>query len=236
MKIDASAYHAIPIIDNGEPLVELTPKPGVKFFDRTRFQSDYTKGVWLRATAAEKLYAAGAELFDITDGAFELYIRDGYRTINCQQRNWAEGLARLVAEIGDADASLASAGVLYSDPTGFDENDPSTWPAHTPIHSTGGAADVFMISNDDRKPWTYIDGYRDRVAHYATDYFEDKKDLSEIEECVKNNRRLLTRVMKSNGFVNYPNEAWHFDFGDQMYAFLSGAATAIYGYVKNPES
>ena len=236
MKVDTLVYHTIPIADNDEPLVKLESQTGVRLFDRTLLPPDYTKDAWLRKSAAERLYAAGLELFNSTNGGFELYVKDGYRTIDCQRRIWNEGLERLTLETGDKDVGLATARILYSDPTGFDENNPATWLAHTPIHATGGAVDVFMTSNnEDRKAWICINEYPEKSLHYSTDYFENKENLNETEENVKNNRRLLVRVMESNGFVNYPNEAWHFDFGDQMHAYLSLAQSATYGYMKNPE-
>lgn len=38
--------------------------------------------------------------------------------------------------------------------------------------------------------------------------------------------------MKKNGFVNYPNEWWHFCYGDRMWAAYSGKKTCFYGLVK----
>jgi len=53
---------------------------------------------------------------------------------------------------------------------------------------------------------------------------------------VMKNRRLLNFVMTQAGWVNYPAETWHFDFGDQMFVLLSGQAeSAIYGFAQNPE-
>ena len=42
------------------------------------------------------------------------------------------------------------------------------------------------------------------------------------------NRRLLWNVMTQVGFSNYPEEWWHFDFGNQFDAIQSGRQ-AIYG-------
>jgi D-alanyl-D-alanine dipeptidase len=35
--------------------------------------------------------------------------------------------------------------------------------------------------------------------------------------------------MTGEGFANYPEEWWHFSWGDQMWARLTGAPAAIYG-------
>jgi D-alanyl-D-alanine dipeptidase len=42
-------------------------------------------------------------------------------------------------------------------------------------------------------------------------------------------RELLRKVMATAGFVQHPNEWWHFSLGDQLWAWRSGAATARYG-------
>ena len=43
------------------------------------------------------------------------------------------------------------------------------------------------------------------------------------------NRRLLYHVMVSAGFTNYPDEWWHFDYGNQNWALMSGRKAAVYG-------
>ncbi len=45
-------------------------------------------------------------------------------------------------------------------------------------------------------------------------------------------RLLLKTVMEQAGFQRHPGEWWHFCYGDQMWAWLSEATTAIYGRVE----
>jgi D-alanyl-D-alanine dipeptidase len=42
-------------------------------------------------------------------------------------------------------------------------------------------------------------------------------------------RKLLASVLGEEGFVCHPNEWWHFSYGDQLWAWRSGRAEAIYG-------
>ena len=35
--------------------------------------------------------------------------------------------------------------------------------------------------------------------------------------------------MKQAGFVQHPNEWWHFSYGDQLWSWLSKESNAIYG-------
>jgi D-alanyl-D-alanine dipeptidase len=44
-------------------------------------------------------------------------------------------------------------------------------------------------------------------------------------------RQTLRQAMEGAGFVQHPNEWWHFSWGDQLWAWRSGAAQACYGRV-----
>lgn len=102
-----------------------------------------------------------------------------------------------------------------------------------PPHSTGGVADLTLRSiRTGEHLWMgslFDDGAE--VAH--TDHLERiaaKRDLTLTEEEARFNRRLLYWTMISAGFVNNPNEWWHFSWGDQMWAKLSGEKKAFYSY------
>ncbi|WP_395142979.1 M15 family metallopeptidase, partial [Armatimonas sp.] len=43
------------------------------------------------------------------------------------------------------------------------------------------------------------------------------------------NRRTLYGAMIEAGFVNYPNEWWHFEFGTRRWAGGRGMKVALYG-------
>lgn len=68
----------------------------------------------------------------------------------------------------------------------------------------------------------------------ATTYFEDQaktRTLTASENEALMNRRFLYTVMKSAGFSNYPEEWWHWSYGDSMDAASVGKPNAIYGGV-----
>ena len=58
---------------------------------------------------------------------------------------------------------------------------------------------------------------------------EEKESLTADEEEAMYNRRLLHYIMSKAGFVNYPDEWWHYDYGDQIWALLKEKKNAIYG-------
>jgi D-alanyl-D-alanine dipeptidase len=50
-----------------------------------------------------------------------------------------------------------------------------------------------------------------------------------INGAAQQNRRTLLDVMCAHGFINYPNEWWHFSYGDRYWAYYQNNQQAIYG-------
>ena len=72
---------------------------------------------------------------------------------------------------------------------------------------------------------TVFDGVHSQTA---TRFYEELAELNEKERQILNNRRILWNVMNEAGFSNYPEEWWHFDYGNQFFSALTGRM-AIYG-------
>jgi alanine dehydrogenase len=68
-----------------------------------------------------------------------------------------------------------------------------------------------------------------------TRHFEERVERGEIlsasEQEALRNRRLLYHLMTRAGFTNFPNEWWHFDFGNKVWSCMRGgkAGPAVYG-------
>ena len=102
------------------------------------------------------------------------------------------------------------------------ENSPSP-------HSTGAAVDLTLVSLETGHP-LYMGGLFDDLTELAwTDWFERFEPQSMSDEEARANRRLLHWAMSGAGFANNPTEWWHFSWGDQMWAKLTGAHSARYG-------
>ena len=68
----------------------------------------------------------------------------------------------------------------------------------------------------------------------GTRYFEGlslQRELTAREQLVLQNRRFLYRIMVQAGFANYPEEWWHYSYGDNMWAVIKNKPYAIYGGV-----
>lgn len=99
---------------------------------------------------------------------------------------------------------------------------PSTDPLRPSPHLTGGAIDLTICEEDG----TLLDmGTNfDHFGSESSTNFYEKTSLP-----IKWNRRLLHLVMTDNGFTNYPEEWWHFDYGNQFWAKIGNHPYAIFG-------
>ncbi|OXS16449.1 D-alanyl-D-alanine dipeptidase, partial [Zobellella denitrificans] len=75
---------------------------------------------------------------------------------------------------------------------------------------------------DDISPWSYSAA------------FEAVARPGPREGEVIENRRLLHSVMIRAGFTNLPSEWWHFDYGNQSWAWYSQAPQALFGAMSLP--
>lgn len=183
--------------------------------------------LYLRRSVAERLVKVENRLNPM---GLRLFIHDGLRPIEVQRhfhdvwmparvKEWHPNMddVRVVEEVEKYWARPA-------------DTDASPSP-----HATGGATDLtlsFIESGD----MLYMGSTFDDVSVLAhTDYFEhfaDSRRFSDTE--ARANRRLLYWVMAEEGFVNNPNEWWHFCWGDQMWAKLTGERAAHYGVALFP--
>ena len=226
--------NAVPIRrDNalyGEKLVEARELglAGLNFYfsDRNppywqRIQGS-TEKLMLRASVGEKLQkvnrraaGAGLELF-LFDAwrprAVQVYFHDVWMPRELLRRDPSLSGARLTEEVE-----------RYWAAPSRNENSPAP-------HATGGAVDLTLRWKDGEALWMGS-LFDDATSLAARDRFEslssDNFSFSDQEACA--NRRLLHWLMTEEGFAGHPEEWWHFSWGDQMWAALSGTDAAHYG-------
>ncbi len=107
---------------------------------------------------------------------------------------------------------------------------PSASAASPAPHATGGAVDLGLKWKDGEALWmgSLFDdvtalAHRDRFENLAAASF------SFSDEEAQANRRLLHWLMAEQDFAGHPDEWWHFSWGDQLWAALTGAPAAHYG-------
>lgn len=188
--------------------------------------------VWLRATPARLLCRVNEILKKYS---VELLALDGYRPIALQNDIWNYFIKRgeEVLAHPSQEELVQFAGTYCSDPRSFDPGNWKTWP----VHNTGGAIDLTLRSLKDGKTLFMGSSFDQADEISATTFFENASMQSEKEVEARANRRLLYHAMCEVGFVNYPHEWWHFDYGTQMWVKNGNKRPpALYGRSQPPST
>ncbi len=186
-----------------------------------------TEKLWLRKSVAEKLVrvnaraaAAGLELF-LFDAwrprAVQAYFHDIWMPHELERRDPYLKGAALTREVERYWAAPSNS-------------------ADSPApHATASAVDLTLCWKDGAALWmgSMFDdvtalAHRDRFEHLSAENF------SYSDKEARANRRLLHWLMTEQDFAGHPDEWWHFSWGDQMWAVLTGAPAAHYGMATIP--
>jgi len=206
-----------PIVENGEPLVPL--KATARLRVRALYAEQGIPGAptttLVRAGVRDRLLRAAAALPE----GVALVVFDGYRPLIVQQYLWDTFRAQLAARHPDYDdAALDRAcGQFVARPV------PD--PLRPPPHRTGGAVDVYLIDAATGAELPMGTEADEVAPASATRFFEEQPQ----EPFTGNRRTLYQSMTRAGGFANYPGEWWHFDFGNQRWANITGAPHALYG-------
>ena len=181
-----------------------------------------TEKLLLRRSVAEKLARVNARA---TEAGLELFLFDAWRPRAVQAFFHDVWMPR---ELQRRNPGLSGAALTeeveryWAAPSG-DANSPAP-------HATGGAVDLTLRWKNGDGLWmgSLFDDVtqlanRDRFENMSSDVF------SFSDEEARANRRLLHWLMVEEDFAAHPDEWWHFSWGDQMWAALSGAPHAHYG-------
>lgn len=204
----------IPVTDIGEELVsvrgiiELGPPP--ESVETREHYHWVRKEVLARLQRAQTLLPLGLKL--------RLY--EGYRSPQFQHTLFQEQLNRVFVDnpnLSEREAYAIAARLVAPIKT-YDGID------LYPPHSTGGAVDVEIMDELGQvidfgmeiKDWSRVDASLCQT------------EVVGLSEGAKKNRALLISVMEAAGFVNYSREWWHFSYGDQYWACLTGQTHAMY--------
>ncbi len=107
---------------------------------------------------------------------------------------------------------------------------PSEDPTRPANHRTGGSADVWLYRDEQPCDLGVVFDYMEPEAGAFYHLRPGSRDwpTGAPESEVARNRELLLRFMLGSGFTVYPEEIWHFDFGNQRHARIIGGP-ARYG-------
>ncbi len=174
-----------------------------RIFLNPRFYDDWR----IRTEVRHRVEKASATL---PNGlAFMIY--EAYRSRQQQQRLWDPLYARLKHENPDwhTDELYSEASRWISPPDGFGSG-----------HQAGAAVDI-TLATLDRQP-----------LDMGTDMNEKFSALtmtaSPVADDIRKNRNVLISALARYGLVNYPDEWWHFSYGDRLWAEVTGKTKAFF--------
>ena len=228
--IDAAQYHEVPVaVDdprNTEPLVRVIDF-GIAaesyYARRDGLNTPYGRpiegalpDVWVRRGLVDLLESANGQLSEYN---VEVLLWDGYRPIETQRALRKHFRDRGLAHGYDPDKY---ADMFCSNPENFDEADWRTWPTH----ATGGAIDLTLRNLETHEHLDMGTHFDADGLETLTDYYERTAPREATLDLMRN-RRLLVNILRDVGFVNFPNEWWHFDYGTQLASWSDHALATI---------
>jgi D-alanyl-D-alanine dipeptidase len=217
--------HQAPVRECGQPLVPLSLAPE-RILVRPAYHVAGIPGALPECHAREevqkRLWAAQALLPPF----LRLVILDAWRGVRVQTALYDQCRAALARAHPGADAAA------LDEMTGRFVALPSVEPGRPSPHVTGGAVDLTLATVAGAPLW-FGAAFDFPGPVSFTRHFEERLDAGETLDdrgrTALENRRLLHHVMTQAGFVNYHAEWWHFEYGTQRWALLTGQAEARYG-------
>jgi D-alanyl-D-alanine dipeptidase len=184
---------------------------------------DSMEECYVRDTVAKLLIKASKLLLN----GHKLVVLDAWRPIDIQEiifSRFKEKLKRCYPNLSEK--KLVDLTQKYVSLPSASEDNPSP-------HNTGGAVDLSLIdtSGDYLKMGSSFDDFNEQSnTRYYEQQIEAGKKLSDEELIASKNRRLLFYIMNRVGFTNYPDEWWHYDYGNQLWGKVK-RKHAMYGKI-----
>ena len=205
--IPGAVINSVPVLEKKEQLIDIK-KADARLFFGGRLEKETQ--VFLRKSAAERLVKVAASL---PEGKF-LMVYDAFRSLETQRMLWNKKYEYFKSLYPDEpEESIEKRTRAFAADPRFGYGG----------HQTGGAVDVSLCDKNGRE--------LDMGTAYSEDIETTRTDNAPNEKARKN-RELLLDSMRKQGFVNYPNEWWHFCYGDRMWAAYLNKSHCFYGMLK----
>ncbi|MHA8138551.1 M15 family metallopeptidase [Lactobacillaceae bacterium Scapto_B20] len=217
-----------PIInDNREPLIKAGFYP-TKIMASPEYFSQNIDGALIHTYVRKGVYDKLVQASELLPLGYRFLLLDVWRSNRAQQSLFDILKRKLAVQHPElANEELIKRVLTTVAPPSDDvKNRPSP-------HNTGGAVDLTIV-NEVGIPLEFGTKFDAASEVARTTYFEElsqKQELTSEQTNYLNNRRLLFNVMISVGFTNYTDEWWHFDYGNQNWAWKAKQPNAIYGSI-----
>ena len=206
----------LPIVECGEPLVTLLESP------QLRLKPAYLELGLAGASATMQLRLGAMQRLELAlsllPATLGFIVLDVFRPLQVQQALWDWQWQEVKRDNPTFTNTQIHATVRQF------VAEPSADPAKPTPHRTGGAVDLMLFDTTTDTALPMGTAFDEATDATQTDWFERFP-----QEPITTNRRLLYHAMTSAGFVNYPSEWWHFEFGTRRWAAHQGTKIARYG-------
>ena len=236
-------WHEIPILHSEEPLAPLPdeifciePHPYRSLGAPYREQ----ESPWMLREKLIKRLLVAQNYLQEKHSELCLAVFDAWRPIRVQrfmyehainQECFSRGLNGLdIKDSCDYKEVLKTVNQFWAEPS-LDRSTP-------PPHSTGAAVDLTLAFKTTGESLD-MGGEIDFIGSVSSPlYYSEAAQLDkESSACLWHSRRMLLKdIMSRSGFVQHPNEWWHFSYGDQLWAWSRKIDVAYYGSVNDPVS
>lgn len=161
--------------------------------------------VRVRKSIQLRLQAAARVLPD----DISIIVLDGWRSAALQQE--------VLAHVRDKLSPSVDLGKYV-----FSSKNSQGYPTDAPPHRTGGAVDL-ILGDREAKPLAMGVKFDEMNSLAATQAFEEHDECSYScdADLFQARRRSLFYAMTLAGFSNYPEEYWHYDYGNSFWRFYS---------------
>lgn len=217
----SAARQSILIKDCGEKMVIVSPLDFVLHPIYFEWKFSETPEIFLREGAIKRLFEAKKSLRKISGAEkWNIKIWDGYRTLKIQKILYDN-----YYDILKKDNPNWNHEKLCEHTEMFVAH-PSPDPKSPSPHNTGGVIDLTIVNeNGEEIPMgSKFDEFNEKSF---SDHYKNSEES--LDKNFQKNRLLLKEIMESADFVNYPDEWWHFSYGDQLWAYLKKEPYAVYG-------
>ena len=149
---------------------------------------------------------------------------DAYRPLSLQKELYYKYKEKIITEFNLENLSKNEQDKIISNYVSLPSEDEFI----PPLHSTGGSIDLTLVYIDTKKELDMGVEFDEFSLLTNTYYYEERN----INETIRNNRRILYNSMIKAGFTNLPSEIWHYDYGNRAWAFYKKRKTIYKGIKK----
>jgi len=220
---DWVSIRQVPITPISEELISLNYLPSHMLVS-PQYALQKLPGAEIELYARPAVQSKLVEAANLLPEGYKLVILDAWRAMETQQAlfdQMRKFVARDFPEYTEEENEQAALRIVAL--PSLDLKKPSP-------HNTGGSIDLSIVDAQGRllDMGSPFDDISERAR---TDFYEATAE-SEDAIVARNNRRLLYHIMTSVGFTNYAEEWWHFDYGNQNWAWVSEQPNALYTSTK----